>query len=175
MLTEKEQAIGDYLQKTFIPFLHTELQKGNPMEYRRWGGNACRQTAIFGQVLLEEVLPEYEWTAWDGNFTDSRNGERIKYNHAWVHGKHKTERRGVLVDLARLDKERLFISVKENKYPRNHPEYKNTRLLNKETLNVKEKLEEQEYYTNVKGTDLLQTIKQKMRFSLFCSMMSTFK
>lgn len=160
-LTDKELIVKKYMENIFTPALHNLLKSANPSEYEKWGGNTCRQTAIFGTKFIEKLLPNYEWVAWDGNFSDIIRGIPKKYNHAWIYGIDKKNSRGLLIDLSRVMQERLFITVKENKYPKNHSEYKDMKQINKEKLNVVLSLEDYEYYTKRKGWDILDQLEKE--------------
>ncbi|MCZ4246874.1 hypothetical protein BXO87_01865 [Bacillus sp. GZB] len=161
-LNKKELEIKNLMENVFVPTLHGILQKANPRAYRQWGGNACRQTAIFGAAILRHLLPEYKWTVWDGDFSDIVKGRKVEYNHAWIHGVNKKERKGLLVDLSRLYHERLFLPVTQNKYPKKHPSYENMRLIRKKQMDIEECLNEIEYYTEKEGRELLTTIVTEM-------------
>ncbi|MCP8973128.1 hypothetical protein NMK43_08470 [Bacillus licheniformis] len=161
-LNQKERMTKNLMENLFVPVLHNILQRANPQAYKQWGGNACRQTAIFGAVILRELLPEYTWTVWDGYFSDIVNGQKVKYDHAWIHGVNKKEHKGLLVDLSRIHHERLFLLVKKNKYPKKHPSYENMRLISKEKINIEESLNELEYYTEKPGYELLSIILTEM-------------
>jgi hypothetical protein len=163
-LTSKEQQAKDFMFGLFVPAIHKVLSTANPAAYRQWGGNTCRQSAIFGAKFLETLLPEYDWEVWDGNFSDRLEGRGfVKYNHAWNFGRNNETGRGLLVDLSRVDRERLFLPVKANKYPKNHPEYKNMKLINKVKLPHDWHIEnEDEYYTMVRGTEVLNRIQKEI-------------
>ncbi|WP_144472966.1 hypothetical protein [Bacillus pumilus] len=161
-LTNKEILTKTIMENIFVPIIHKIFEEASPLEYRMWRSNACRQTAIFGKKILEELLPEYDWTAWDGNFSDIIDGKRVKYNHAWIHGINKEKSKGLLVDLSRNHHERLFIPVEKNSYPKKHESYKHMRVISKERLDVETLLCEEEYYTKMKGRDLLEKIKKDM-------------
>ncbi|KZR57526.1 hypothetical protein [Pseudobacillus badius] len=156
-LTAKEKQVKAIMEGAFIPSLHHVLSTSSPDKYTRWGGNACRQTAIFGTKILQQLLPEYKWTAWDGYFSDRINGQFVKYNHAWIYGYNGSDR-GLLVDLSRNHHERLFVPVKANKYPKDHPSYKQMRLIRKEQMNIEEGLNTVEYYTGRLGNLVLSSV-----------------
>lgn len=69
-LTIKEEAVKYYMENKFVPALHKLVSSSAPAKYEQWGGNACRQTALFGKVYLDNLLPAYTWTVWDGIFDD---------------------------------------------------------------------------------------------------------
>lgn len=166
-LNEKELHVKAIMENVFVPVLHEIVSTANPVAYQRWNGNACRQTAIFGTKMLQSFLPEYQWTAWDGDFTDIVQGEKVKYNHAWIHGVNKAEGKGLLVDLSRNYHERLFIPVTSNKYPRNHPSYKHMKLIKKVKMDVEQKMTQAEFYTNKPSDQVLSDIYLKMQKILF--------
>lgn len=157
-LTPREEDVRDFMFDEFVPALHDLVSECNPTEYMRWNGNTCRQTAVFGYYYLTKLLPEYEWTAWDGEFSDIYMGHKVHYNHAWLHGINREMGKGLLVDLSRVDRERLFISVKENKYPKNHPEYKDMRLIRKEKMDIEKRMMECEYYTGMQGEEFIESL-----------------
>ncbi|WNW25099.1 hypothetical protein RS399_04070 [Bacillus inaquosorum] len=161
-LNQIELLTKNLMENLFVPTLHNILQKANPQAYKKWGGNACRQTAIFGAAILRHLLPEYTWTVWDGDFSDIVNGKKVKYNHAWIHGVNKKERKGLLIDLSRLYHERLFLPVTKNKYPKKHPSYQHMRLIRKKPMDIEECLNDIEYYTGKSGHELLSIILTEM-------------
>lgn len=163
MLTKREREVKMTMEEQFIPALHKILSTQNPQAYATWGGNACRQTAILGAKLLEELLPEYKWEAWDADFNDIILGRPTAYNHAWIYGMHKTEERKLLVDLSRNFQERLFMVTEVNEYPKDHPEYQHMETIRKTKLNLKKMIKEHEYFTSLKGVDLYKLVKKEMR------------
>lgn len=158
-LNTKEQQVKIFMFNRVVPAIHKVLKDGNPNLYQQWGGNTCRQSAVFGVKFLEELLPEYDWTVWDGDFGDKIRGQHTKYNHAWIYGIHKETKKGLLVDLSRVDRERLFLPTTSNKYPKDHPEYKEMRLIQKTKLDYNQMIEDDiEYYTQLPSTEVLNNI-----------------
>jgi hypothetical protein len=164
---EREIATRNFMVNQFIPALHSILEEGNPIEYKKWGGNACRQTAIFGVKFLEKLLPTYNWEAWDGTFDDIVMGRAVKYNHAWIYGEEKSTGKKLLVDLSRNFHERLFLFVDVNDYPRDNPTYKDMIEINRKKLNVKEAMKDLEYYTGLRSPKLLQILQEKTQLENF--------
>jgi hypothetical protein len=150
------------MEEGFTPALHSILQEANPKEYEKWQGNACRQAAILSIPMLRELLPNYTWAAWDGWFDDIVHGKNVHYNHAWVYGRDKETGRKLLVDLARQHHERLFVLVDSNRYPKDHPEYVNMKEVRRERLDIDNNLRDIEYYTKLKGYQLLQLVRERM-------------
>lgn len=166
-VTEREKYVKRYMEGIFVKGLHEILQKANPVEYKKWGGNACRQTAIFGVKFLEKLLPTYKWEAWDGNFDDVVGDRQVEYNHAWIYGVEETTGKKLLVDLSRIYHERLFMFVEENKYPKDHPSYKNMNELNRKKMDIKDCMKDYEYYTMERSVKVLENLKQLTNFELF--------
>lgn len=157
MLNDKEIMAKEYMFEVFIPSIHELIKSRNSEEYEKWGGNCCRQSAIFGAVVLSEILPEYTWTVWDGVMDDVIRGKEVNYNHAWIFGKCDGKR--LLVDLSRQYQERLFIEVKVNGYPKDHPEYANMVITSREQLDWKKAFDDDlEYYTQLSGKDFYEEL-----------------
>lgn len=163
MLSTQEQNVKTFMETVFIPALHKLLSDANPVAYKEWGGNACRQTAVYGYLLLTEMLPEYKWTAWDGVFTDVVYGKPVQYNHAWLHGVNKVNGKRLLVDMSRLHHERLFIEVNSNKYPNTHPSYENMVEVSREKLDIQDCLQSPEYYTGLYFREFMEKLQTTMR------------
>jgi hypothetical protein len=161
-LTNEEQRVKVVMEGMFIPALHDVLKKANPAEYDKWKGNACRQTAVFGTWYLRHVLPRYTWTAWDGLFDDIVYGKQVQYNHAWIIGRLAAGNLRVLVDMSRQHHERLFIPVESNAYPKNHPEYLNTKILERYPIDMQTSMSEDEYYTKLPSLTVYAMIVKRM-------------
>ena len=172
MLNNIELSAKLYMFEVFIPSLHELLRKRNLEEYNKWGGNCCRQSAIFGAYTLNEMLPDYEWVVWDGEMDDIVNGKNVSYNHAWIIGKGNGKR--ILVDLARSYRERLFIEVPSNGYPKDHPEYKDMVIKSRVKLDWRREIaNEREYYTGLTGDEFckeLVKVSQPYVYKMFHKM-----
>lgn len=166
-LSSRELMTKHFMVYEFIPKLHALLEEGNPSEYKKWGGNACRQTAILGVKFLEKLLPTYKWEAWDGNFDDIVKGTPVRYNHAWIFGIEKSTGKKLLVDLSRNFHERLYNLVEANEYPKDNPSYKDMVEIERTKLDIKESMNDLEYYTSLRSTRLLQILKEKTNMESF--------
>lgn len=155
MLTEREKKVYNTMLNSFVPALKDILRAGNPMEFKRWGENCCRQIAVFGVKVLEQLLPEYEWRAYDGYFFDIVYNEPRNYNHGWIYGKGKS--RDLFVDVARIHQEPLFYTTNENKYP-SSGDYRYLQEIQRIELPVDELLNIGEYFTEREGTDILKEL-----------------
>lgn len=159
-LNEDEKRVKSFLESVFIPSLHEILQSKDPAKYAIYQGAACRQTATIGYFYVKELLPEYEWEAWEADFKDVIMGKPVNYDHAWLYGKSKSRKnKDLLVDLARNNQERLFIKTNKNQYPTDHPEYKDTVILSKKRMNPVKNLEIVEFYTEDVGKKLLKEVE----------------
>jgi hypothetical protein len=154
-MTNQELIVKYYMEEKFLPALHKLVSTANPAMYKKWGGNACRQTALFGKLFLDKLLPQYSWAVWDGIFEEDVKGKLKRYNHAWVYGVDKDSGKRLLVDLARQYKERLFIEVTANRYPKDHPEYVNMKELSREKADVADWLNSPEFYTSLNCDDFI--------------------
>lgn len=161
-LTDKEFKVKIIMEELFLPALHKLVSEANPKAYKQWGGNACRQSAFFGRKLLSNLLPEYKWTVWDGDFDDILDGKPIHYNHAWIYGVDKESGRRLLVDLARQHHERLFIEVSGNRYPKDHPSYQHMKEVRREKVNLDEWEQSPEFYTQMMPAEFMASIAALM-------------
>lgn len=164
MFTNKEILVKNYLERRFIPYIDDLFKRSNPTMYAAFNGNFCRQAAIFGVILLEELLPEYIWYAWEGEFDDIFENRKVNYEHAWIFGQNKQDKSKLLIDLSRNYRERLFIKVGENKYPKEHPEYKNMKEKNRKQISIEESMKEYEFYTSLSTEKVLKKIKKATNF-----------
>lgn len=161
-LTTEELKVKHFIEEQFVPALHDIIVSKNPKEYEKWGGNACKQTAIFGSVFLNTLLPQYQWTVWEGIFTDIVHGKEVTYNHAWIYGVDRKLGKRLLVDASRNHHERLFLPVAGNKYPKDHPAYVHMKELHREKLDVGALLKEQEFYTRLPSEKLMRLLVKKL-------------
>lgn len=157
-LTPLELNVKWAMENCFIPALHEVLSKADPKKYDQWAGNACKQAAIFGAAILEGILPQYKWTVWEGIFDDIVNDKPSHYNHAWIYGVDRESGRRLLVDMAREYRERLFIVVTGNRYPKDHPEYMQMVEKSRSQHDYKTRVNEIEYYTQRNGVDVLMDV-----------------
>lgn len=162
MLNQKEQEAKDYMFNMFIPTLHEMVKEYAPDKYEFWNGNLCRQTAFAGTVFLREVLPEYDWQAWEGDFEDIVDGKNCRYEHAWIFGKHKETGKRLFLDLSHNYKERLFIETKVNAYPKDSEEHKDMKCLSRKRLDIDVMLALEEYNTNLVGAEFMRELMKRL-------------
>lgn len=158
---EKEEEIArDFIFNEFVPALHDVFRTANPDAYYAWGQNCCRQAAVFGTVYLKELLPNYKWYAYDGEFKDLINGKEVYYNHAWIFGVDREKHRRLFVDPSRKIQEQLFFVTDENKYPIDHPDYKYTVIVKSYKMNLKARLKDLEYFTKLGARKVLKLVDE---------------
>lgn len=161
-LTVKEKECRDYMMNVFVPTLHEMVEEINPQEYHRWSKNLCRQTAVFASTFLNRCYGEYDWQAWEGDFEDIVNGKQVRYEHAWIFGKHKESGRRLFLDLSNNVKERLFIVTGVNGYPKDSEEHKNMKCLSRKRLDVESMLNDTEYLTKMTGHKFMLELNARL-------------
>ena len=160
-LTDRERMARDEMIYIFNPVLKLILAHSNPYEFEKYGFNSCRQTAIFGTAILSELLPEYNFRLYEGQFAELYNGQMITYTHAFTIGQYKD--RMLLIDLSRVSKRLLFHQIEDTLYPY-EDEWKNVSLISKEELSLAEMLapDVAEYFTHKSPMSVLLSIKMLM-------------
>lgn len=140
--------------------LTKRLEQANPEEFARYGRNKCRQGAFICKALLDDLLPSYRWTIYEGTFKEEVGGKPQSYEHAYVFGSgggaHHRQR--IICDLTRTLHPNLFIKVSRNSYE-GLSGYKGMRRTKLIPLDFEEMCEETEYFTKVKGSELVTLIK----------------
>ena len=157
-LTPEEIVARDTMVYLFNPVLKFLFLTENRSEFIRFGYNSCRQTAIFGAAYLDKLLPDYTFSVYEGSFLEPVNGQIEPYAHAYIVG--ATKDRYLLIDLSRTSKPLIFADVSDlNFYPR-FDAYKDVHKLGHSRINLYSALhmEEPEYYTGMKPSEILQVI-----------------
>ena len=160
-LTDRERAVRDEMINIFNPVLKFILSSSNPEEFARYGYNSCRQTAIFATAILTELLPEYTFRLYEGQFAELYEGRLITYKHAFTIGQYKD--RMLLIDISRVSKRLLFCPVTDTLYP-TEDEWASVSLISKEELSLVDMLDTDvvEYFTHKSPLSVLCTIKALM-------------
>jgi hypothetical protein len=159
-LTQDEAQVKNILEEVFVPALHHVLKTAAPEKYEKWSHNCCRQTAIFGTMLLKALLFDYEITPYEAVFEDIEDGREVTYEHAWIFAKKNGRR--LLIDMARNNREKLFVVVSSNGYPKDHPQYKDMKEISRKPLDFKHHMRETEFYTKKPSLDVLEMIIKRM-------------
>lgn len=162
-LTEKEREVRDEMIYLFNPVLKFILSSAQPEEFKRYGYNSCRQTAIFGTAIMKELLPEYNFRLYEGQFLELVDSVPTPYIHAFTVATHQD--RTLLIDISRVSKRLLFTSVTSpSLYPQTE-DWKNVALIAKKELNLRELLMDAgaEYFTRMPHMAVLFSIKGLMK------------
>lgn len=162
MLSSEEKKVKQYLIDKVVPSLEEVLKEKNPVGFKRWGNNCCRQTAFICCSVLKKKLKDYTWKVNDWTF-EHKESNRI-YEHSFVTGINKEGKR-MLVDLSRHPIwDDLFIDFKDANDP-----YKDThiedKVLKKNEYSYVDMLNEKEYFTGLQGKDLVKLVIEKANFS----------
>lgn len=149
-----------FVDGVYLDDMREIFKKEAPEKFEEFQGNCCRQSAVFGAYFLNRLLPEYEWTVWDGIFEDDYFSPGImrRYNHAWIFGKHKVTGKRILADFGAVHKEQLFLAVDHNAYPRDG-EYKNLIEISRERLDWEKMIQtEVEWFTQKPSMEVINMI-----------------
>lgn len=137
----------------------------NPLEFRKYCYNCCRQTAIFGAAILTEKYPEYEYSIYEGTFDDKLKGNPVHYEHAFIIAKERNSQRKLLIDLSRNQEPLVFQPVTNGSYlyP-NINGYENMTLVSSEKLDLNTLLNDEvtEYLSSLKPRDFLDALRYTM-------------
>lgn len=161
-LTDKERAVRDEMIYIFNPVLKFILASSKPQEFKRYGYNSCRQTAIFATALMKELLPEYTFRTFEGQFIELIDGRPTPYIHAFTIATHGD--RSLLIDISRVSKRLLFTPITSPAlYPRTE-DWSGVVFLTKEEFDLQKQLftVEVEYFTNRQPMKVLHLIKALM-------------
>ena len=158
-LTEQEEKARDEMIYLFNPVLKFILLNKGYDEFKRYGFNSCRQTAIFGAFYLRKLLPNYNLHVYEGKFIEKENGIVIPYIHAFIIAEGPNDRQ-LIIDISRTTKRLLFTEVYPNIYP-NFDDYKNVVKLWEEKIDLDKMIntDEPEYLTGCKPKNLIQIIE----------------
>lgn len=157
-LTEQETKARDIMVYLFNPVLKLLLKTCNPDEFKRYGYNSCRQTAILGAGYLRKLLPDYQFKVYEGHFVEQINGVNTPYDHAFIIA--QKDDRHLVIDLSRTTKKLLFSETYSNIYPEIE-DYEDVIKIGQDLLDLDELLntEEPEYFTHMKPRELMTIIE----------------
>lgn len=158
-LTAREEKARDTMVYLFNPVLKMIFLETNPDEFRKYGFNSCRQTAILGAGYLRKLLPDYEISVYEGNFIEVINGIPTPYVHAYILA-NKDERH-LLIDLSRTSKLLLFRHIVESSVYPTVGDYKDMSLISSKKLDLDSLLNTDcpEFYTEMIPRNLMKTIE----------------
>lgn len=108
------EIVRDDIERQVLPTIRDMMANGDPLLYVRHGGRCCKQVAVLLTRYLQDRLPNYEWSAWESEFTDYMED----YPHAWVFGKSTTGQPDLILDYGKLETEYAFFKESNgNAYP----------------------------------------------------------
>lgn len=157
-LTEQEEKARDVMVYLFNPVLKFILMSSNYAEFKRYGCNSCRQTAILGAGYLKTLLPDYEFNVYEGHFVEKIDNVCTPYDHAFIVA-HKNDRH-LVIDLSRTTKKLLFSETYLNIYPEVE-DYEDVVKVGQDRIDLDEMLNTDipEYFTGRKPRDLMIMIR----------------
>lgn len=158
-MDQKIEEIKIFMQTMFVPAMKEIFKEHSPEKYEEFQGNCCRQVAVFGCYILSQLLPEFEWSAWQGEYKDKVYGYDRTYVHAWIYGKGAIR---LFIDLARSHKENIFIETQGNRFPKDHPDYKDMIENWREKLDWKSMFQETEYLTGLPSSKVIGLIANRV-------------
>ncbi len=130
LLSKEEQQMRKFLMYDFNLSLKSMLLKYNYQEFDKYFFNSCRQTAIFGALVLNLKYPNYYYGAYEATFDDTLFGNPVRYQHCFIVATHKelTDRH-ILIDMARTTNPLVFEPIDENHFYPNVDNYKDLKML----------------------------------------------
>ena len=169
-LTQEEQEARDIMVYLFNPVLKFLLMNGNYEEFKKYGFNSCRQTAILGAAYLKKLLPNYDICVYEGHFIEHLNDRFVPYDHAFIIAKKDSVNRHLVIDLSRTTKKLLFSESCINIYPQIE-DYEGVIKLGQDLINLNDMIETDipEYFTGKKPKELLEIIDTLINDLRCCS------
>ena len=129
LLSKQEQQMRNFLMYDFNISLKSMLIKYNFQEFDKRFFNSCRQTAVFGALVLSLKYPDYGYRAYEATFNDTLFGEPVRYQHCFIIATHKEINRNILIDMARTTNPLVFEPINDNHFYPNVDNYKDLKML----------------------------------------------
>ena len=106
------------------------LLKYNYEEFDKYFFNSCRQTAVFGSLVLNLYYPEYGYRAYEATFNDTLFGNPVTYQHCFIIATNKElNSRNILIDMARTTNPLVFEPIDDNHFYPNVDNYKDLEMI----------------------------------------------
>ena len=158
-LTKQEEKARDIMVYLFNPVLKFILMTSNYEEFKRYGFNSCRQTAILGASYLKKLLPDYDFHVYEGHFVEKIDGKATPYDHAFIVAINDKEQRHLVIDLSRTSKKLIFMEAQDNLYPQIE-DYQDVIKIGQDLIDLDEMIntDEPEYFTGLKPLVVLKMI-----------------
>ena len=164
LLSKQEQQMRNFLMYDFNISLKSMLLKYNYKEFDKWFFNSCRQTAVFGSLILNLKYPNYEYKAYEATFNDTLFGKPVTYQHCFVIATHKEMNRNILIDMARTTNPLVFEPINDNHFYPNVDNYKDLEMISCVEIPYKDLLVSsvREYMTGLTTMEFLNELLDLM-------------
>lgn len=129
LLSKEEQQMRNFLMYDFNISLKSMLIKYNYRELDKWFFNSCRQTAVFGVLVLNLKYPNYEYKAYEATFNDTLFGKPVTYQHCFIIATHRKIDRNILIDMARTTNPLVFEPIDEYHFYPDVDNYKDLEMI----------------------------------------------
>lgn len=130
LLSKQEQQMRNFLMYDFNISLKSMLLKYNYEEFDKYFFNSCRQTAVFGSLVLNLYYPEYGYRAYEANFNDTLFGKPVTYQHCFIIATNRElNSRNILIDMARTTNPLVFEPIDDNHFYPNVDNYKDLEMI----------------------------------------------
>lgn len=130
LLSKQEQQMRNFLMYDFNISLKSMLLKYNHKEFDKYFFNSCRQTAVFGALVLNLYYPDYGYRAYEATFSDTLFGKPVKYEHCFIIATNKElNKRNILIDMARTTNPLVFEPIDDNHFYPDVDNYKDLKML----------------------------------------------
>lgn len=167
MLTDREVYVKHFIEAEFLPYLTNLIKEENLPAYYHMEGVFPEQATVCSYDLLNEMLPDYNWEAWEGQFLNPIVESSVFYQHIWLYGEHQEEGSGMLIDLTPRHHEPLFAVVKSNEYPEHHSAYKQLLSNQRRPVPIDILLKDKEPLTRLSYKRIVQHFKKTRNFYSF--------
>ena len=164
LLSKQEQQMRNFLMYDFNISLKSMLLKYNYKEFDKWFFNSCRQTAVFGSLILNLKYPDYKYKAYEATFNDTLFGKPVTYQHCFVIATHKEMDRNILIDMARTTNPLVFEPINDNHFYPNVDNYKDLEMISCVEIPYKDLLASsvREYMTGLTTMEFLNELLDLM-------------
>lgn len=109
--------------------LKSMLLKYNFEEFDKYFFNSCRQTAVFGALVLNLKYPNYSYEAYEATFDDKLFGRPVTYEHCFIIATHKEINRSILIDMARTTNPLVFEPISDTHFYPDVENYKDLKMI----------------------------------------------
>ena len=163
LLSKQEQQMRNFLMYEFNISLKSMLMKYNFKELDKWFFNSCRQTAVFGALILNFYYPEYSYRAYEATFNDTLFGKPVTYQHCFIIATNRELRsRNILIDMARTTNPLVFEPIDDNHFYPDVDNYKDLEMLSATEIPYEDLLISpvQEYMTGLTTIEFLSELAE---------------